>query len=183
MNGARRFAADHLHNARMRVPQSVYCDTAKKIEVLLAGGIVHVGAAPVREDQRRPFVGGQQKSVAVQQTLINARAGRCAGTLHRRRPLTRFCKGTLHAADSAAWAAERDSRMIRVPGITGTTATEVCAARTASSRASGAPPPTIRTSRTWPSMARLAASSFKTIPPETTWHCTRRSTSSQVMVD
>jgi hypothetical protein len=58
----------------MRVPQSVYRDTAKKIEVLLAGGVVNVGTAPVREDQWLPFLGGQQKLVGIQQTLVHGRA-------------------------------------------------------------------------------------------------------------
>ena len=42
INGARSFAADHLHDARMRVPQSVYGDAAKKIDPSI-GALVMTG--------------------------------------------------------------------------------------------------------------------------------------------
>ena len=81
-----------------------------------------------------------------------------------------FCGAAHHAADSAVCALFLGSRMTRVPGMpAASSATGLPAEREANSSASGPVPPTIRTSRTPPSMARLAASSFR-------YHSTRNDT-------
>src|SRR5438094_367332 len=186
MNGAGGFAADDFHDARMRVPESVHGNATKKIEILFAGGIENKGAAAVGHDHGRALVGGQKKLFGIQQTRVRL------GSF--RRPLFGLAHGTdqglllgrsaHHAAERAACAADKGSRRTRVPGIDATPSLgDVSAACEASSKASDEVPPTMRTSRTPPSIARLAASSLRTMPPETTRHWTSRSISSQVTAE
>src|SRR3989442_870880 len=155
----------------MRVAERIHGNAAKKIEVLLAGGVVDVSAAPMSHDHRLTLVGGQKKLLRVEQTRV--------GFSGPRRRLSRFGEGTRHgfdlgssghhATESAACAVDKGSRRTRVPGIEAkASAAPASAACDASNNAPGEAPPTMRTSRTPPSIARLAASSFKTMPAETT---------------
>src|SRR5260370_10465431 len=173
MNGARSFAADPFHDARMRVPERVHGDTAQKIEILFSGGIENAGAAAVSHERGLALGGGQKELLGIEQ----ARVGfgdfrrRLFGLRHGARRGFLFGRSAHHATERAARAADSGSRRTRVPGIDGTPSVpDDSAACDASNKASYAAPPTIRTSPTPPSMARLAASSLRIMPPEMTRH-------------
>src|SRR5450631_1118686 len=190
MNRARRFTPDSFHDARMGVAQRVDGNPPEKIEILFSVGVIYVTTAAALQQKRLALVGRQQEFLGLLYSRIDLR-GQCLhspmlGKVRRRRCFRRafFGRAAHHAADSAVCALFTGSRMTRVPGMpVASSLTWVSAEREANSNASGAVPPTMRTSRTPPSMARLAASSFKTMPPETTRHCTSRSTSSQLTTD
>src|SRR3984957_7819559 len=56
VNRARGFAANRLHDARMRVTQRIHGDPAEKIEVFFAAGIKYIAATPVRQHERSALV-------------------------------------------------------------------------------------------------------------------------------
>src|SRR5208282_2870568 len=62
---ARRLASHHAHQSRMRVPQRIHRDAAKKIQILSPMLIVEVAALPADEDQRRAPIGIHQEAVGV----------------------------------------------------------------------------------------------------------------------
>src|SRR6266581_3103562 len=66
VNGAGSFSADYFHDARVRVPERIYGDAAEKIEVLLASGIIDIGAAAVSHDHRLALVGGQKELLGIE---------------------------------------------------------------------------------------------------------------------
>src|ERR1700682_2863154 len=186
VNGAGGFAADYFHDARMRVPERIDGDTAKKIQIFLASGVVDVSAAAVGHHRRLALVSRQKELLGVEQARIGfgPLRSRMFGLAQGTRQGLLLGRGAHHAAERAAWAADKGTRRTRVPGIDATLSlAEASAACDASNKAPGEVPPTMRTSRTPPSMARLAASSLRTMPPETTRHWTKRSISSQVTTE
>src|SRR6266480_1092816 len=186
VNGARGFTADYLHDAGMRMSERVYGDTAKKIEILFSRGVENVRAAAVGHDYRLALVGRQKELLGVQQARVWF-GGFCQtmfGLAHGTRQGLLCGQRAHQATERAAWAAAKGTRRTRVPGMDVTLSlADVSAACEDSNKASGEVPPTMRTSRTPPSMARLAASSLRTMPPETTRHWTKRSMSSQVTTE
>src|SRR6266404_804596 len=169
MNRAPSFATDYFHNARMRVAERVYGDAAKKIQILFSSRIENVRAAAVSHDHGLALIGRQKELLGIRQASVRRSS---------------FRRPTFDLAERAACAADKGSRRTRVPGIKATPSlAEASAACDASNRASDEVPPTMRTSRTPPSMARLAASSLRTMPPETTRHGTKRSISSHVTAE
>src|SRR5450755_987355 len=150
MDGPCGFAANHLNDARMRVPEPVYGNATQKIQIFFPGGIVNIGAAAVGEHNGWAFVGRQQKFISIQQALIDFRAQNRSRAFARglSNDPWRFFYFPNLAAEIAACAAESGSRNTRVPGIVGTTSSGASLACAASSNASGAVPPTMRTSRT-----------------------------------
>src|SRR5712692_3643949 len=173
VNGARGFAADYFHDPRMRVAKRVHGDAAQKIEVLFPRGIEDVCAAAVSQNNGLAFVCGQKELFGVEQARV--RFGGFRRLVFELANGTRqglpFRRSAHHAAERAACAADNGSRRTRVPGINATASVAGdSAACDASNKASGEVPPRMRTSRTPPSMARLAASSLRIMPPETTRH-------------
>src|SRR6266850_2201401 len=186
VNGARGLTADYFHDAGMRMSECVYRDTAKKIEIFLPSGIENVSAAAVGHHHRLALVGWQKELLGIKQARVRFGGFRRAmlGLAHGTRQELLFGRSAHHAAERAAWAADKGTRRTRVPGIDATLSlADASAACDASNKAPGEVPPTMRTSRTPPSMARLAASSLRTMPPETTRHWTKRSISSQVTTE
>src|SRR5712692_2739916 len=186
VNRAGGFAANYFHDARMRVPERVYGDAAKKIKVLFSDGIENVRAAAVGHDQRRALVGGHKELLSIEQARVRCGGFRRPkfGLAHGARQGLSIGRRAHHAAERAACAADKGSRRTRVPGINATPSLAVAsAACEASNKAPDEAPPTMRTSRTPPSIARLAASRLRTMPPETTRHWTKRSISSQVTAE
>src|SRR5271168_4610931 len=170
----------------MRVAERVDGDAAEEIEIFFARRVIDVAAAPVGQDERTALVGGEQELLRSAYARVQLRRPRMHDRLARAaHDCFRFGGGAHHATDTAVRAEESGSRSTRVPGKASmrSSAEELSEAREARRTASGAPPPMIRTSRTPPSRARLAASSFNTMPPETTRDCTRRSISSQAIAD
>src|SRR5882762_5016909 len=181
VNGARGLTADYFHDAGMRMSECVYGGTAKKIEIFFPSGIENVSAAAVGQHHRLALVGWQKELLGIKQARVRFGGFRRAmlGLAHGL-----FGRSAHHAAERAAWAADKGTRRTRVPGIEATPSLlDASAACDASNKAPGEVPPTMRTSRTPPSMARLAASSLRTMPPETTRDWTRRSISSQVTTE
>src|SRR6266704_4329949 len=176
MNRARGFAADDLDDARMGVAERIDGNAAKKIEILFARGVENIRSLPMRHDHRLPLVGGQQEFLCVLETRVcpGARPGKFLGLSCRLRSGTSFRRVVHQVTVKAASAAESEWPRTSVPGTEATSS-----GWEASNNASGVVPPTMRTWRTPPSMARLAASSFRTMPPQTTRRCTRRSISWQ----
>src|ERR1700681_4212475 len=194
MNGTRRFATNHLNNSWMRVTQSIDGNTAEEVEILSPGRVIYIAALTPFQHKRLSLVGRQQEFFRLFHARIALRSERLHSPMPRKARTWRssrfFGNVAHHAADSAVCAEFRGSRVTSVPGAAGTPATLetsscpwVSPDRDANNKASGPVPPTMRTSRTPPSIARLAASSFKTIPPETTRHCTNRSISSQLIAE
>src|ERR1700722_9162638 len=187
MDGARRFTANGLRDTRMRVAESIYRDAAEKIEIFFAGRIENVGPASIAEHDRRALVGRQEKLFSV------AERPRRSGDFLQGAVLARSARGppspvcfcfAHYAAESAAEAAGIASRSTRVPGISlRDTGGLDAGARTAASRPSFSVPPTMCTPPTPPSKARLAASSFSTMPPETILRSTRLPISSQATAE
>src|SRR5579863_4058965 len=185
VNCAGSFAANRLHDAGMRMPECIDRDTTQKIQILFAVGVKYIGAATMRQHERRALIRWQQEFIGLRDASVELRFavmrsfgdGRFASNrLHG----FRFGSGARHATVTAAWGAELRSRTTRVPGISSPARS---APRQLFSSESVEPPPTIFTSRTPPSIARFAASSFSTMPPDTTRACTRLSISSHAIAD
>src|ERR1700724_3617211 len=165
MNGTRRFATNHLNDSWMRVAQSVDGDAAKKVEIFFPGCVIYIATRTTLQHKRLALVGRQQEFLRVCDPRIALRRGNLHSSMPRKvrawRRSRLFGSIAHHAADSAVCAEFRGSRMIRVPGApltAGALATSWCPwfspDRDANSRASGPVPPTMRTSRTPPSIAR-----------------------------
>jgi hypothetical protein len=76
VNGACRFAADYFHDARVCVSEGIYGDAAKKIQILLARGVVDVSAAAVGHDHRLALVSRQEELFGIDQARIGCGAWR-----------------------------------------------------------------------------------------------------------
>src|SRR5260370_30472165 len=61
VNGARRFAAHYLYDARMRLAERVSGDSANKSRVTFSRGIENVCAAAGSHDHRLALIGGPKK--------------------------------------------------------------------------------------------------------------------------
>src|SRR5882762_7183686 len=177
VDGARGFTADGFYYARVGVAESVDGDAAEEVEIFFARRVIHVGAVAVGEDDGLALVGGQEELFGVAEARVEL------GLLHCGADRFLVINVSHHAAESAACAAGRDSRRTRVPGMAFAGSWERSGACDTRRRESCEPAPTMCTSRTPPSSARLAASSFNTIPPETTRDWTRRSISSQLTAE
>src|SRR5882762_4620520 len=185
VDGARGFTADGFYYARVGVAESVDGDAAEEVEIFFAGGVMHVRAAAVGEDDGLALVGWQEKLFGIAEAHVELwlAAGGALGLLHFGADRFLLIKISHHAAESAACAAGRDSRRTRVPGMAFAGSWERSGDFDTRSRESCEPAPTMCTSRTPPSSARLAASSLSTMPPDTTRDCTRRSISSQLTAE
>src|SRR5260370_315743 len=152
----------------MRVAEGVDGDAAEKIQILFAAGIKNTAAASVSKLEGLALVSGEKKPFRVAEARIDGgvRGAHLLGPAQGAGDGTLFFAQVAHqATEKAACASGMASRKTRVPGISVAASGEEAACETRS-RESGEPPPTMRTSRTPPSRARLAASSFKTMPPE-----------------
>src|SRR5262249_61327856 len=132
-----------------------------------AGGVIEIRAAAARKDDGLALVSWQQECFGVSKARVDRRPAWLGLPSEFGRSVLHPCFGhaSHHAAERAAWAAERGSRRTRVPGTAIASAEDSeCDAK---SSASTDVPPTMRTSRTPPSIARLAASSLSTMPPDT----------------
>ena len=172
MDARAGFAANRLDDTGMRVAESVDGDAAEEIEIFLAAGVEDVAAAAMREDDGLTFVSRQQKLVwrrADGSRLWRARGCGLPGSIGRRRWRVSCVELAHHAAERAACARRevRGERACR-EWLRVILDARVRPSATPGARASGAAPPTMRTSRTPPSRARLAASSLRIMPPETT---------------
>jgi len=65
VNGACGFTADYFHDAGMRMSERVYCDTAKKIEILFSSGIENISAATMGHHHGLALVGRQKELLGV----------------------------------------------------------------------------------------------------------------------
>src|ERR1700694_3034745 len=136
----------------MRISQSVYSNAAKKIEILLSALIEYIAAAPMRENHVAPLVRIHQMTRGVPQDgALRGTGAICVDAV------LRFFCFRFQCATPVALAG--NSEVIRVPGNRVPLA--------AVSNPLGTEPPTIRTSATPAERARLHASSFRIIPPET----------------
>jgi len=155
MDGAASFAANHAHQPRMGVAERIDGDAAEKIEIFAPLRIVKTAAAAVREHYRRAPVGVHQ-------------VARFRSANLPRRERLRFLPNFFCAPFSTLSTRGLRGRLWRPyerwaePACRGNV-------RLARQRPSAREtvPPTIRTSETPPASARLAASSFRIMPPET----------------
>src|SRR6266481_1747989 len=108
VNGAGSFAADYFHDVRVRVPKRIHGDTAKKIQILLASGVVDVSAAAVGHDHGLALVSRQEELLGIEQARIGfgPLRRRIRGLAHGTRPRLLFGRSIHHAAERAARAAD-----------------------------------------------------------------------------
>src|SRR5579862_3385472 len=160
VNGPRRFAPHHPHQPRMRLSERVHRDPAEEIQILFAVLIEEVAALAADKYQRRAPVGVHH----VAPGISNCRCRRIE-------PLS-LCPGDLalrvHCPTPAAAAGK--AVVTRVP---------IFPPFAAERSAVSFEPPTTRTCETPAESARLQASSFRIIPPETLCTRIKSSTSSQ----
>src|ERR1700722_20587976 len=128
----------------------VYRDAPKKIQILAAIGIVKMATAAVREHHRRTAIGVEKEARFAIADVV------CVRGAAQRYVFLFHC---MRAAPCGATAEEWSAGRTRVPREKLPVAAE--------SNDFGRAPPMIRTSEIPAASARLAASSFKIIPPET----------------
>src|SRR5579862_4674144 len=138
MNRPPRLAPNRAHQARMGMPERIYSDTAKKIQILAPSRVVYSATASSREHDRRPLISIHQVA-----RFVRTRTRRRQPALRRYFIFSHFYR----AVPCAAFAAEAfNTGRTRVP--------EQRTAFAAFKSARGAVPPTIRTSATPADSAR-----------------------------
>src|SRR2546427_9421124 len=105
-----------------RPPRSTLFPYTTLFRSLLASGVVDVSAAAVGHDHGLALVGRQEELLGIEQARIGfgPLRSRMFGLAHGTRQGLLFGRSAHHAAERAAWAADKGTRRTRVPGIEAT---------------------------------------------------------------